>query len=73
MADPVLARVVKTSYVNETLVIVEHGEEGPLVKWPAGVSAADAGDNLIACDEQGQPLDAGKKGKKAAPEPDPAA
>lgn len=68
MADkaPALARVLRTSYLNDVLHIVENGEEGPLVAWPKGVDPADAGDNIVACDEEGKPL-AAKKSKAADP------
>jgi hypothetical protein len=70
MADekklPALARVTRTSYLNDVLIEVAQGEEGPLVKWPEGVDPATAGDNLIPFNEDGTPF--GGKGKK-----DPAA
>lgn len=53
---PDLARVVKTSYVNDVLVEVAAGEEGPLVSWPAGVDPANAGPNLVPCDKSGKPI-----------------
>lgn len=80
---PALARVVKTSYLNDTLIEIEAGDtEGKLVGWPKGLDPADCGDNIIPCNddgsEYGMPLDAKDKGKSApnAPEliqPDPSA
>lgn len=66
MADkvPALARVMRTSYINDVLVEVEPGSaEGVIVKWPAGVDPATCGDNIVPCNEDASPF-VGEEPKK---------
>lgn len=54
---PPLARVTKTSYVNDVLVEVEPGSEGTIVGWPKGVDPRTCGENLVPTDTNGKKIE----------------